>query len=65
MFPWTQEKAVDMFPQTKSGHSVIMTYFLSCRAMLKQSAFCREKPNKLKVSAILEEKWMCVSVFVE
>ena len=24
-----------------------------------------EKPNKSKVSAILEEKWMCVSVSVE
>ena len=33
--------------------------------MLKQSAFCQGKSNKSKVSAILEEKWMCVSVSVE
>ena len=38
---------------------------LPYRHMLKQSAFCQEKPNKSKVSAILEEKWMCVSVSVE
>ena len=33
--------------------------------MWKQSAFCREKHNKSKVSAILEEKWMRVSVSAE
>ena len=32
---------------------------------MKQSAFCQENPNKSKVSAILEEKWMCVSVSIE
>lgn len=31
--------------------------------MWRQSAFCREKHNKSKVSAILEEKWMRVSMF--
>lgn len=31
--------------------------------MLKRSAFCREKRGKSKVSAILEEKWMCVLSF--
>lgn len=30
-----------------------------------QCAFCQEKPNKSKVSAISEEKWMCVSVSAE
>ena len=29
---------------------------LPYRHMWRQSAFCREKPNKSKVSAILEEK---------
>lgn len=38
---------------------------LPYRHMLKQSAFCQENPNKSKVSAILEEKWMCVSVSIE
>ena len=33
--------------------------------MLKQSAFCRKKPNKSKVFAISAEKWMCVSVSAE
>ena len=42
-----------------------MTYVLSTRAMLKQSAFCRKKPNKSKVFAISAEKWMCVSVSAE
>ena len=30
---------MDMFPQTKSGHSAIMTYFLSCRAMWRRWYF--------------------------
>lgn len=35
MFPRTHEMAVDMFPQTKGGHSAIKTYFLSSHAMLR------------------------------
>ena len=38
---------------------------LPYRHMLKQSAFCRKKPNKSKVFAISAEKWMCVSVSAE
>lgn len=33
--------------------------------MLKRSVFCHENRSKSKVSAILEEKRMCVSVSVE
>ena len=32
---------------------------LHTHGMSRQSAFCRKKPNKSKVSAILEEKRMC------
>ena len=38
---------------------------LPYRHMLKQSVFCRKKPNKSKVFAISAEKWMCVSVSAE
>lgn len=38
---------------------------LPYRHMLRQSAFCRKKPNKSKVFAISAEKWMCVSVSAE
>lgn len=31
----------------------------------KLFVFCQEKPNKLKVFAILKEKWICFSVSAE
>ena len=47
------------------ANSVFGESELHTQHMWKQSAFCREKPSKSKVSAILKEKWMCVSVSVE
>ena len=41
--------AVDMFPHTNEWD---LTFLLSTQAILKQSAFCRENPNKSKDFAI-------------
>lgn len=75
MFLRIYELTVDMFPPTtKRTKTVVdqvgrtarqMTYFLSSRAMWKQSAFYREKPNKSKDFGIWGIKWMCVSVSAE